>query len=1211
MGKFDNLEKYLGKEDQYSPSEINNALDNMADNDSVMNSIDDDIDPDALANIDELLKITGNDEVALAPATEADADISLSGSELEAIAVPDDSPADEAEGGFDLSDFSALNMDDDSEAAEELASLQGLDSSADSIADALVEDTSFEMPDATGLDGLGDAGMDFSEHDDSVEPELQAGEIDPDVLDELQNLDTAPPLISDIATRRYSDDFSESDEIASIESDLAALSSQDEDYEMESPEGTPFQMDDMDISDGTEAGEFGDLLSQLSPGEDLDTSGDDSLIPEIGEEMDELSDILSSVQAESPDMGEDDRGGLESFGEESALSDAGGFDLEGGDFEIPDFGAEETEDLKSEGGDSGGLEDFMSGLESDTDSGPGPDFGDFGLESSTESSSGQGSDSGLDMDFGLDLEDSASPGETDFGDFNLESGGGEELDLSAFGDVNESAFDTDTDFGDMDSGSDLGDFAVPDSEFSLPSDDTGDELDLDAFSDVDDASGFTPLMDAGPISGGRSVPKGKGLDMDEEKALRIRNRINQLSDASLRKLLRNAFLDPVASPDKVEQLMAMLLLNEDEQKIYDFIEQNIPSLLDTMTGEPDDVEIRPEVPQTRPRRVIYAEDAKKAQEFQKEFQTYARYAMAVLGSVVLLAFIIFRFVWAPRRAGFFYKRGLQSINVGSYDNAEAKFIEGENVGGFDPEWYNKFALAYMDKNEYKLATNKYYAVLEKKPLDRETIFNFGRFFRDVYPPKYEKAIALYSRLYKKDKEDYEVIDEIGQTFIEWGDYLSEPDEKLKQYNEASELYKDYAAKNPKHLASRFKLLLTALRVENDEQIESWYEELSALNEGAIHLEILTELAKYYINRRELEKAKPILLKLQDYIEQDLSRRNRGSLGLKKELAVSDAYYQYARYYTINVDFVNAITANSNAILWNNKNGLAYNLMGEIYYINENLTNFGSIAYTNRSSSRIAEEFFRQAIKYSPGYYKPYANLGHIYYYQRDFNLPEDRPFLTEATNNYYKAKELLPPGTRDFSLQYNLAWVNFKTGNYNGAEEEWSDLYKDDPFNPVLSYAMGNTYFEQAQYLLSRKDTRAAIKRMNIAKVQYDKAIEYYESIAKKVRYINPQLERHQEIYMQLARSYNNRGVINSMYSKMFRKQKADYEQKALLDFFKAKDTALKISTDPYGPAEYNIKYTYDVLVKGRAPSFDRDIPKRTTLKKLVEEFKFNLIQTI
>jgi tetratricopeptide (TPR) repeat protein len=187
-------------------------------------------------------------------------------------------------------------------------------------------------------------------------------------------------------------------------------------------------------------------------------------------------------------------------------------------------------------------------------------------------------------------------------------------------------------------------------------------------------------------------------------------------------------------------------------------------------------------------------------------------------------------------------------------------------------------------------------------------------------------------------------------------------------------------------------------------------------------------------------------------------------------------------------------------------------------------------------------------------------------------------------------------GGKDFNLGYNLGWLYYKYSDYESAFNEFAQLYIGQPYNPVLSYDMANSYF----YL----------KKYDLARVEYDKSIDYYQAMADRVAYINPESERHKEIYGQLSRSYNNRGVVNVMLSRQNPKNSAQYEQQALLDFYHAKDSANKINTI-YNFAEYNIKFILNKAIKGRGPALDQDLPKRTSLQKLNDEYKENLIKSL
>jgi tetratricopeptide (TPR) repeat protein len=262
-------------------------------------------------------------------------------------------------------------------------------------------------------------------------------------------------------------------------------------------------------------------------------------------------------------------------------------------------------------------------------------------------------------------------------------------------------------------------------------------------------------------------------------------------------------------------------------------------------------------------------------------------------------------------------------------------------------------------------------------------------------------------------------------------------------------------------------------------------------------------------------------------------------------------------------------------------------MGEIYYVSEMVDNH----------IEIAKSFFETATNYAPDYYKPYANLGHIYYYENlQFNDPDlDRP-LRKALQNYAIARKLLPPGEKDYLLQYNLGWLYYHYNNYDGAFREWSDLYVDRPSDPVLSYAMGCVYYH--------------LNQPNLAEMEFAKSIAYSQELADHVAYINPTLDRHIEIYTQLARSYNNRGVIYARTAQADPRRRAQFENGALLDFQRSKNEMNKIN-QIYEYAEVNIKYILNREIRGRQPAFDDTVPKRTTLTKWIEEFRQNLIGRI
>jgi len=498
-----------------------------------------------------------------------------------------------------------------------------------------------------------------------------------------------------------------------------------------------------------------------------------------------------------------------------------------------------------------------------------------------------------------------------------------------------------------------------------------------------------------------------------------------------------------------------------------------------------------------------------------------------------------------------------------------------------------------------MGRKKYIDALRIDPFNETIIRNAAKLFMSHYPYQYDKAINLYKRLKKKHPKRFEITDLIGTTYIKWADHSKDPSLKTKYYNEANNVYNSYLIKNPKHLSSYFRQLQIALKMGDAANIKTYDDIILDINKKAINLEIMTMLAKYYVNHRNMTRAKKVFDRLMHYNQKIVNNQMKNKLPLSDLNTtypmISESYYQYARFLTINIDFIKALDILGLATRINPRHGRAYNLFGEIYSVQEDMPRH----------LQLAKENFEKSIKYTPNYYKPYANLGHIYYYdklnirnqnnpmQAETSIPNTEQNLSRALFYYESATARLPKDKKDFLLQYNLAWLYYHYQNYLYAFKNWSNLYVDEPYNPVLSYALANTYFH--------------MDKLSLARIEYDKSIEYYSAIAKKMGYINPQLDRHREIYTQLARSYNNRGVINTTLASKISSSRSKYQQQALLDFYQAKNEAHQIKF-VYDKAEVNIKTLLNKSIRGRNASFDNAIPERTSLQNWIDEFKQKMI---
>ena len=701
------------------------------------------------------------------------------------------------------------------------------------------------------------------------------------------------------------------------------------------------------------------------------------------------------------------------------------------------------------------------------------------------------------------------------------------------------------------------------------------------------------------------------IPMDDDKIARIRSRINRIKDPELRKKARHVFIDKLFSGEKLEQFIAMLVLNETDDSIRDFINDNA-----TFKEEFYQVtEEKQEVPKTKKRKVIYAEEARRAEQFQKEFQKILQFAGIIFGVLIALLFLFWQFIWIPSTSDSIYKKGLQMVKAGEFSKGEARFIEAQQRGGPSMLWYNRFALAYLDRNETLLAEKKYLKALEYNRDDKLTILNLAELYRHYPLKRYNKANEIYTVLKRKDKNDFQVIDKIGMNYVDWG--LETRD--TNYFGKAAVEYGEYLTEHKEHLPSIYRLLYLSILNKNEEVMDYLYKMIDTINPNSVDLEVLNPLLDYYITKRQMPKAKDMLEKCLKYMESNpLKRDNTTALKKKQEMEekgisqhvesrpedrmlYSDGYYQNARYLTFNLSFERALDSLSNALIFNSNNGKCFNLRGEIFMVLE----------TNLQFLTRAKHDFENATNATPNDYRPYANLGHISYYyymryqqnvinlsQAEMMAPESS--LSKALEMYKTARmkfqeQDLEPGS-DFQLSYNLAWLYYHFENYENALREWADLYIKTPYDPILSYAMGSTYFH--------------LQNFSIAKTQFEKAVDYYGNLAKNIGYLNPYAERHIDIYMQLAKSYNNRGVCSLYLASRFPNNRSFYEKEALLDFYRAKDASFRIKR-VYENAEYNIKYLLNKDIKNRLPSFDENIPMRTTTQKLVEQFKKRLIQEL
>lgn len=742
-----------------------------------------------------------------------------------------------------------------------------------------------------------------------------------------------------------------------------------------------------------------------------------------------------------------------------------------------------------------------------------------------------------------------------------------------------------------------GESASAEAEMEMPILGGGEEMELppmDAqevpvFSDQVEPAAFEMPAFGGRMETSAPVSADEGF-LNADKIARVRTRINEFSDSMVRRMTRKAILENKLAASDLKNLVDLVLSYASEGEVASFL-----SRFESQIGpmEMPRRTVRDEIPFSIPeesepyqqpagggRRVLYADESSRNAGRGVAPGAGIIFLLAFIGVVVLgilLNFLVF-VPWDTNRT---YTAGVKAISNEQYTIAEQKFETARRRGGPDLKWYNIYAREYLNQKRFDMARKKYDEALRIKPGDKTTTFNYADFYKSLYPRQYEQAIALYDKMLNKDPGDFDVLDRKGMTYIQWGTEA----QNTNYWREAYNIYIKHLAKNERHLSSYFRLLYLALLVKDKTQIDGLYDAIEKINPKAYELSTYNLLSRYYIDTQAMDRAKKVLYKLL-------------SVKPKNDTNFSETFYQYGRFMTINLDYVNAITSLNDSLKFDPNNARAYNLIGEIYFINKSIPNRLELSVKN----------FENARSLAPNFYRPYANLGHIFFYQNlaELDLTNSVPLTSSISEQnfsrsfeYYKtARALLPRDTRDFELSYNLSWLYHHFGLYNEAFRELADLYIDEPYNPALSFVSASIYFHLTNF--------------SMAKLQYDKTIEYYQAIADKIAYINPNLDRHKEIYTQLARSYNNRGVLYTYWARSAgRQQAAQYEQKALLDFYKSKEIANRINMVPYNFAEFNIKNVLNKSIQGRLPAFDNYIPMQSIVRDLLDIFKDKLMKYV
>ncbi len=631
----------------------------------------------------------------------------------------------------------------------------------------------------------------------------------------------------------------------------------------------------------------------------------------------------------------------------------------------------------------------------------------------------------------------------------------------------------------------------------------------------------TPPPEAPPSPEAAPPPPAEGITISDEDAIKIHKKISTLKP-QLKQMVKKIVLNDELPPQDMQTLFQYLLEDAPEDKIKEFVE--------TKKGiKIEEIAVPPPAAVPRVTRKI------KPSVFdiiKHDFIPILRLAVVAIGILILIYATVLKPVLRSFKAKSLIKKGVNYIhtdNIGNFTKAEQIFNQALNLKKDFYEAYIKYGDAYLDVRKYNRAEKKYTTVLKKNPEYIDAYFRLGELYLKLNDP--QTAIKSFKTILKYDKNNIKALDKIARIY-----YYN-----LNNKEKALEIYKKIVENEPDNIYAHYGLLSIYIWNNDLDNVEREHYQVLKLGRKKDYMDKkrLTELAAFYLDYKAQSRAhkEELLLKAEDTLKRIL----------KEDKKYSDAYYEYARLHRIRKDYKNAIASLEKAIKIKEDDPRYYNLLGEIYM--------------DTGNENLAIDVFEKCIQIDPQFYKAYYNLGNINYYSLDN--------YGKAKEDYLKAAEGLKEKYVD--LNYNLGWIYYNEGDFIEANK-WlsSALEKLEKDNPIIHYAMGNTYLK--------------LKRYELAVSEYLSSIDFYKEKYgeyPKINLENKEMVRDMET---LSAIYNNLGVAYLYQGN---------EKQALVYFWKAIEAAKKLGYSNENPsARINIQYTLRKTPEITQPSIFEEIPK-------------------
>lgn len=495
------------------------------------------------------------------------------------------------------------------------------------------------------------------------------------------------------------------------------------------------------------------------------------------------------------------------------------------------------------------------------------------------------------------------------------------------------------------------------------------------------------------------------------------------------------------------------------------------------------------------------------------------------------------------------------------------------------------------------------------------------------------GLALEKGYNKLDRTDDEVLDKKAKAYILWGKLLRKKpksNDYKKRFKEAENIYKKIQAddyENPYALYGYLRLAIA--RGDNTDYVKAIYKQIEHYDLSYIDPEALSEYAylisKDYQNRKEarkilnnvIENANPPYPKAYYYLgdlyaqNNDYSKSNESyvkgiyafyynqTIGVEQFLEQINEESDPEKRSEIQTDetvkAIEKIKADTNPE--NSKlQSMIFNNLGENFLV-ESKKLRSKVEQERHKKERlikIARKNFFLAIQKDPNNYKPWKNIGDLYYEKNINNIKEFMKQIGSSTahgkaslaqlkeklklyakprkcyeiavsltinhgnykpitarNLWYQLEKGVEEENIDPVLFYKLGYIYFKEKNYKFAKEIWS-IIKTKPeykFNPTLNFSIANAYLRLNQF-------GEAIRH-------YENVISYYSNTAEKYKNNpDPNSLRQNEVFAKLAKSENNLGVAYHLIGEKTKETR--FRDYAILHYYQAREYSTKLNNSVF-----------------------------------------------